>query len=184
MKQKKPFSHRQRTMKALIIYDDVAAARRAIAILRRASCLSKMRLRWDIKPCRAEVLGLPIAADEALLEAICAEVIVLADLSGVRQIWLMDWLKCWSALRQSAESALVVTRANPDGKVSAISRELSSFAAQNRLDLMIEANCAVRIAPVTSVLDAAKEGSPVVPVSAEAPPASENYSYRGWGINE
>jgi hypothetical protein len=139
-----------------------------------------MHARWDIKPWRAGVLRLPVAADEALLEAIDADVIALADIPGSEQIRLMDWLKCWSALRQTAEAALVVTRANLEGKFAAIRRELFSFAAQNKLDLMIEANPAVGVDPVTSVFVTTRRESPVVPLSAQGvltPAVSEYSSY-------
>ncbi len=186
MKHKKPFNQRHRTIKALIIYDDVGAATRAITVLRRASSLTKTRARWDIKPWRASVLGLPIAAEQALLEAVDADVIVLSDIPDAEQIRLMDWLKCWNALRNSAESALVVTRSSLDHKL-AISRELSSFAAQNRLDLMIETDPAVGMDSATSELVTPKRESPGVPLSAQfalTPAASSNGSYRYWGINE
>src|SRR3569832_769977 len=128
-------------MKALVIYEEVAAATRAITILRRASALAKTGARWQIKPWRAGVLKLPIAADEALLEAIDADVILLAELPASGQIQVMDWLQCWSALRQTGESARVVTYgANCEGNFEAVSHELTTFAAQNKLGLMIEAN--------------------------------------------
>lgn len=180
------FAQRQRTLKALIIYDDVAAATKAIKVLRRALSLSKTRARWDIKPWRAGVLRLPLAADQALLEAIDADVIALADIPDIEQIRLMDWLKCWNALRKSAGSALVVTRSRLDHK-HAISRELASFAAQNRLDLMIETDPAVGMNSTTSPRVTARRDSPVVHLAAPVAltPAASNYgSYRHWGINE
>ena len=61
-------------MKAVIIYDDVASAARSIAILRRASSLANVSAEWNIKPWRVDVLSLPMAADEALLEALDADI--------------------------------------------------------------------------------------------------------------
>ena len=57
MKHKKPPSHPHGTMKALIIYDDVDSAERAIGFLRRAASLARMHTQWDIKPWRASVLS-------------------------------------------------------------------------------------------------------------------------------
>ena len=67
MNHKKGFTHRRGTMKAMIIYDDVASAARAVAILHRSSALARVRAQWDIKPWRVGVLKLPLAAEEALL---------------------------------------------------------------------------------------------------------------------
>src|SRR5215475_10221698 len=97
MNHAKPLTHRRGTMKALIIYDDVECAKRAITVLRRASSLSRVRSDWDFKPWRADLLGLPTVADEALKEAVDSELIVLADLSGRRfRPWLANWLERWA----------------------------------------------------------------------------------------
>src|SRR5262249_55208699 len=108
MKHKKPSAHRQGTMKALIIYDDVDSAERAIGILRRAASLARVLSQWDIKPWRVGVLKLPIAAEKALLEAVDADAIVFANLRGSRlPSWLKNWLTRWGVRRQPGEPALI-----------------------------------------------------------------------------
>jgi hypothetical protein len=72
MKHKKRSHSPQGTMKALIIYDDVDCAERAIEFLRRAASQAGMHVQWEIKPRRVSVLRLPTAAEEALLEAVGA----------------------------------------------------------------------------------------------------------------
>src|SRR5215510_2940219 len=141
MKHKKPSTHRRGTMKALIIYDDVDSAERAIGILRRAASQARVHGQWDIKPWRVGVLRLPIAAEKALLEAADADAIVFADLRGSRlPTWLKDWLMRWGVRRQPGEPALVVTCAGPPNQPCGVSYELLRFAAQNKLDLIIQAN--------------------------------------------
>src|SRR5436190_2099299 len=76
--QKTPVTNRRGTMKAVIIYADVATAARSIAILRRASSLANVSGEWNIKPWRVDVLNLQMIAEEALLEALDANIIVLA----------------------------------------------------------------------------------------------------------
>jgi len=188
MKHKKPSTHRQGTMKALIIYDDVDSAARAIGILRRAASHVGAHSQWDIKPWSVGVLRLPIAAEEALREAIDADAIVFADLRGSRlPTWLKDWLKRWGVRRQTGGPALVVTCAGPSNKLFGVSHELLRFAAQNNLDLIVQANPSLFInRPVPAFVPLQGE-SLLAPASDQVPigqTASHNGLYRNWGINE
>ena len=188
MKHKKPSTRRQGTMKALIIYDDVDSAERAIGILRRAASLARVHSQWDIKPWRVGLLRLPIAAEKALLEAVDADAIVFADLRGSRlPTWLKDWLMHWGVRREPGEPALVVTCASPPTEPSGVSHELLSFAAQNNLDLIVQSNPSLVVnclAPdfvppqVESLLPPASDQTPI------SQAASHNGLYRNWGINE
>lgn len=186
MNHKRAFTHRRGTMKAMIIYDDVTSAARAVAILRRSSSLARVRAQWDIKPWPVGILKLPLAAEEALLESLDTDVIVFAALRDRRlPKWLKEWLKCWSVRRKSRELALVITHGTRDARHDGFGDELLSFAAQNELDLIVEADPSVGdplaselVQPKTSYLLAATDEATI---GAEATP---HYSCRNWGINE
>ena len=188
MKHKKPSTHRPGTMKALIIYDDVDSAARAIGILRRADSHVGADSQWDIKPWSVGVLRLPIAAEEALREAIDADAIVFADLRGSRlPTWLKDWLKRWGVRRQTGGPALVVTCASPATKPSGVSHELLRFAAENNLDLIVQTIPSLLINRLAPAVVPPQGESLLPPASDQAPTsqaASHNGLYRNWGINE
>src|SRR5262249_49614207 len=161
---------------ALIIYDDVDSAARAIGILRRAASHVGAHSQWEIKPWSVGVLRLPIAAEEALWEAVDADAIVFADLQGSRlPTWLKDWLKRWGVRRQRAP-ALIVTCASPPSKPTCVSHELLIFAAQNNLDLIIEANPSLlinRLAPAF----VGSQGESLLPPASDQAPISQAVSH-------
>lgn len=129
-------------MKALIIYDDFASGVKASTAMHRAAYRAKVRVRLDIKPWRVDVLKLPLAADEALMEAVDADLIVLAGPGApLLPVWIKEWLECWGIRRQTRESALVVICAKAGGKPSAaVTLELSRFAVRNDLSFIVENN--------------------------------------------
>jgi hypothetical protein len=184
MNHTKPLAHRFGTIKALIIYDDVECAKRAISILRRTSLLSSVPSQWEFKPWRADILSLPTAGKEALKEAVDADIIVLADLSGHGlRSGLMNWLQCWTARRTSTEPALVLTHAASSSEPS---QEFFNFATQNDLDLIVEAN-QVGLEQLVDALVEPTVESPAYPSSDQLlvmQPGSSKNSYRYWGINE
>src|SRR5260370_37595444 len=96
-------------MKALIIYDDFARAARAAAALQHATWSANIAADWDLKPWRMDVLRFPSAADEALIEAAGADLIVFAG-SGAYSLptWLKEWLKRWVMRREIEDVALGV----------------------------------------------------------------------------
>jgi hypothetical protein len=149
-------------MKSLIIYHDVSAAVRACAVLRCAASRAKVRARWDIKPWRVDVLRLPLAADEAMREALDADLIVLA---GPRVYslppWLNQWLESWANRRQAGDCALVVVREATDGKGPAPDPKLSLFAERHGLDFIVERDTSCDDEMLSSVLTLPEDESPV-----------------------
>ncbi len=127
-------------MKALIIYADFASAVKASAVLRRAAHRAKVGAQWNIRPWRVDILRFAPAADETLMEAVDADVLVLA---GPRvyslPAWLMEWLESWGNRRQAEDCALVVLREETEGKGSTPEApELSLFAERHGLDFIVE----------------------------------------------
>lgn len=188
MIRKKEFTHGRGTMKSMVIYDRFTSAVRAVTILRHSLSLARVDAQWDIKPWRVDVLRLPSAAEEALLESVDADLIVFAALRASRlPKWLKEWLDCWSVRRQSKESALIVTRGTLDARHYGFGHELLSFAVQNDLDLIVEADPPVGADPLASVLVERKAESDLFAADHQATTGSADtplYSYRNWGINE
>src|SRR6267154_2591654 len=98
-------------MKALIIYDDFAGAARAGAALQHATWSANVSADWDIRPWRTDVLRVASAADEALIEAIDADLIIFAG-SGAYSLptWLKEWLQLWVMRREIEDVALAAIR--------------------------------------------------------------------------
>jgi hypothetical protein len=126
-------------MKALIIYDDFASAVRASTALRQAAHRPKVRANWNLRPWRADILRFTPAADEALNDAVDADVIMLAG-RPVYALppWLRQWLEYWGSRRKAEDCALVVVRDETEGKGSAPNPELSLFAQRHGLDFIVE----------------------------------------------
>ena len=125
-------------MKALIIYDDVASAKDVVAALKRAAHRVKMGIRWDLKPWRLDILSLPTAGNEALLEAVDADIIAFAGpRASSLPPWLIEWLECWASLRQVSDAAVaVVGERDQDFDRTAV--RFSRFAKSHGLGLLVE----------------------------------------------
>ena len=127
-------------MQAVIIYDDLDVASRAIARLDNASRTGGEITRWGLKWWRLEVLSGESTAQEALAESADAHLIVLAvhnqaEISPA----LMNWLEGWAARRQVQDAALAVfDGASGDTLSLAASPELSEFATREGLSLIVD----------------------------------------------
>ena len=127
-------------MKALIIYDDLAGATRATAALKHAASRANVGADWDIKPWRADALKFPSIADEALIEAADADLIVLAGPQAHSlPTWLEEWLRCWVIRRNIQDAALAVLYDESAGVLVAPGAlHLSHFAEGHGLSLITE----------------------------------------------
>ena len=125
-------------MKALIIYDDFAGAARAGAALQHAMWSANVISDWDIRPWRTDVLRVASAADEALIEAADADLIVFAGSAYSLPTWLKEWLKRWVRRREIKDVALAMIRSMDAGTfaVPAIA-QLSRFAARHGLSFIL-----------------------------------------------
>jgi hypothetical protein len=172
--------NRHRQLNALIIYDKIAAARKASAALQQVACCAKIAADWNIKPWRLDVLRLPAASDEALIEATDADLIVLAGAGAYSfPSWLREWLECWANHRQVGDAALARIHDGTEGEHSAAAvPELSRFAAHHGLGLIAE----IRMA--SDALTPSEHTSSLARVSSAAIPASIHSSHQGWGIND
>jgi hypothetical protein len=127
-------------MKALILYDNLEAALKASATLQRAAYPAQAGLQWRIKPWRVDLLRLPLVGDEALREAVDADLIAFTgSWTSSLPAWLEEWLERWAKQRQVTNAALAVIPHGTDRERSApATLELSRFATRHDLDLITD----------------------------------------------
>ena len=127
-----------RTLRTLMIYDDLTSAKEAATTLKRAAHRAKIGVGWDLKAWRLDILKLPLAGDEALLEAADAEMIAFAGpRASSLPSWLKEWLECWASLRQVSDAAVaVVGERDQDFDRTAV--RFSRFAKSHGLGLLVE----------------------------------------------
>lgn len=117
--------------KAVIIYDDVGRAARAVALLERAAARADAALKCDVKLWRVDALRQPTLA--AITNAVAADAsVVLFALDGVHAPAdeLLHWLKDWSANRQIEDAAIVLYE--PEADAGALLRNGLEQLAGNR----------------------------------------------------
>lgn len=171
-------------MKALIIYDNFAFAARANEMLQRAANQADAAMRWNIKPWRVDALNLHRSAEEALMDATDAHLIVFAGhRAQALPNWLLNWLERWAVCRQIADAAFaVVGGRNGDALSMPATPELSRFAGRHGLNFITDDEA------VTNN----EEEFPNTPEEKVMPSLVRSHlinvpsgaSYRGWGIND
>jgi hypothetical protein len=130
----------QHNMEAVIIYEDLDVASRAIARLDNASHGEDDVTRWGLKWWRLDALNAQPAAEQALTESRDAHLMVLAvhDQAEISAA-LLRWLENWAARRRVQDAALAVFDGASSKTLSlAASPELSAFAARNGLSLIVQ----------------------------------------------
>lgn len=130
----------QHNMEAVIIYDDLDVASRAIARLDDGSHGGDEITRWGLKWWRFEVLKAQPAAERALTESRDAHLIVLAvhDQAEISPA-LLCWLENWAVRRTVQDAALAVFDGASSNTLSlAASPELSAFAVRHELSLIVD----------------------------------------------
>ena len=132
-------------MKALIIFQDFAAAAKANAALQHAVQHADLSIQWSINPYRADLLKFPPTAEVVLDAARDANLIVLAGRSEQSlPVWLQDWLEHWAECRQIDNAALaVIYTGNADPLPPVATPGLSAFANHHGLDFIFGDNLAI-----------------------------------------
>lgn len=173
-------------MKALIIYDDFAAAAKANAMLLGASAWAEEGLRWDVHPWRMKMLRSSPAADVALAEAADAHLVVFAvGRAHSLPAEMIAWLHQWALRRQVPDAALAVfDNRQSGGLASQAMPELTEFARQHSLSLIVEPGAAAvkdSAALASDPQERAAAQTAILPGILELPPQA---SHHHWGINE
>jgi hypothetical protein len=169
-------------MKAIIIYKDFASAVKANSVLLGSAQKPDLRVQWDIRPWRVDMLKFPPIAKKRLADAIDAHLIVfVGQCIQSFSFWLQDWLEDWARRRQIENAALAVMPGeNADGISEQVIHELSQFAEKHGLSFII--------ADGTEAAD----GKPMPDWNLLMPPADPGFiinpprqdSFRDWGIND
>jgi hypothetical protein len=173
-------------MKALVIYDDLALASEANAILQRATHPPNAAVQWNIRPWRLDMLKSLPTADEALKDAADARLIALAiRRTSPLPAWLIDWLKQWAALRQTPDAALaVIGDGYAKASLAQATVELSRFARQYGLTVICEKHGEINDQPASLDPKLNERKSPVFPASPDFGNVPNHGSDRKWGLNE
>lgn len=130
-------------MKALIIYDSIAAALKTGDFLRNATRGAGVTVDWEINTWRVSMLKIRSVAEEALKDGVDADLIVFAGCrSDSLCPWLKEWLEHWAAQRMVKHAALALI----DDKLPWRSRppkasELWDFAEGHNLDFIVSNDC-------------------------------------------
>jgi hypothetical protein len=158
------------TMKTLIIYQDFAFAVKANAALQHAAQYSDIRVQWNIRPWRVDLLKFPLAAEEALADALDAHLIVFGSRCAHSfPFWLENWLEQWAKCRQIKDVALAVIHEDSADPLPALATTgLSYFATRHGLNFIFDVNLVL----VPSSIGPSQNSRP------------RDAHYQGWGINE
>src|ERR1700677_3691890 len=127
------------TMKALIIYDDFASVMKANSSLQSSAAYPNVNVQWSIRPWRVDMLKFPPTAEEALMDAIDAHLIVFAGRSAHSfPVWLQDWLEHWVKCRQIEGAALAVIGAGNSETPLSPQPDLTQFARRHGLTVIFD----------------------------------------------
>ena len=175
-------------MNVIVLYDEFAAAARAVEMLGRAANRADETLLWNVKPWRFDVLSLAPLPEESLREAAAAHLIVLAI-----HTWadvpspVLSWLEAWAERRQVPEAALAVFDGSGDDTLSIAGTAtpgLSEFAHRHGLKFIFgdKTPAEKESAFPTDVLRNRQTAS--VPATLHVPEHVPSDYYQSWGINE
>jgi hypothetical protein len=167
-------------MKALIIYDNFAFAAKANTMLQQAADQADTTIRWNIRPWRVDSLNMARNADEALMDAADAHLIIFAGHRAQSvPSWLLDWLERWVACRQIKDAAFaVIGGRNGETLSMPASLELSRFAKRHGLSFITDEGFVIN-----DEGEFQTQGEPEDEVSRFTDPPV-GHTYRDWGIND
>lgn len=143
------FVSRNSVIKVTIIYDEFSSAAKASVALRRVAYRAHADEQLDINTCRVDMLKLPDAAEEALMEAADAHLIVFAG-GFVQRLtpWLQAWLERWAVCRQVREVALAITgNENAGAPPELAAPELFQFAQKHGLNFIFNYSVVNELGP-------------------------------------
>jgi hypothetical protein len=167
-------------MKAVIIYDDLPSATKAYATLQCVGLRPDVRVRWTISLWRVDIMKEATAANNALVDAQDAHLIVFAGRSAQSiPSRLRHWLGRWAALRRIPNAAVAVIP-NNDARFAA--PKLHIVVQQHGLGFIGNEGTVARNA-MNLLVRYSRE--PELPLAFERCYLPDpQFSHRGWGLNE
>jgi hypothetical protein len=129
-------------MKALIIYDDFGSAAKANATLQQSAQHVNFAVQWSIIPWRVGMLKFPPTAEQALIDAVDAHLIVFAGrIAQSFPFWLQHWLELWAKCREVEDAALAVFGVGNAAPISSLGApNLEGFARSHGLSFIFHNN--------------------------------------------
>ena len=126
-------------MNAMLVYEESECARKASALLGRATFRADGATRWNVKPWRLDWMIVPLLAEEALSDAIEAHLIMLAVQEPANvPFWLVTWLEEWARRRQVEDAALAVFEGSGgDMPPTGVTARLAAFAQRHGLTFIL-----------------------------------------------
>jgi hypothetical protein len=173
-------------MKALIIYDNFAFAAKANTMLQQAADQTDATIRWNIRPWRVDALNLTRNADEALMDAADAHLIVFAG-HRAQSIpsWLQDWLERWVACRQIKDAAFAVIGGRNGETLSMPAvPELSRFAKRHGLSFITDEGFIIHDEERFQARSEPEDEGLSSLVHTRFMDTPSGHACRGWGIND
>lgn len=174
------------SMKAIILSDDPAFASNAASTLARLGRQAGVNVHWTTKSWSISALQEPAVAENALVEASNAHLILFPEYR-VHSLphWICDWLAHWASVRTIRDAAVGVIKGENTANFAAPTfSELSRFTREHGLTFIVDENRpakkSVRL-PVQfpSERMVALHIAQTNPVVLATP-----VSHRGFGINE
>ena len=126
-------------MSAVLLYDQFDLAASAKISLEHAARRAGEESKWNVRPWRLDLLQEPGMAQDALDDALGADLILLVtSTQWAAPEWLTRWLVRWAACRRVADAALGVLFVSGDGRSAApaLVTQLRDCAGKNGLNFL------------------------------------------------
>jgi len=173
-------------MKALIIYDDFATAVRANVALQHSARDADFAVQWNVSPWQIDMLTISPTAEEVLMDALDAHLIIIASRSAKSStFWFQCWLEHWAKCRQNKEAALALFGAGcSDGVAASAICEFSSIARRLGLSLIFDDGRSGK--GQSDFTEHSPDGQKLLTSKPEMPipDGQVRHPHSCWGINE
>jgi len=138
---------RAATLKAVVWYDDFKLAVNAKVMLEHAASDVGAEAKWSIRPWRLDMLNRKAASDEALAEAVTADLILVAA-ATTRAVpdCLKHWLESWVMCCRVSNAALGALFTPPGGPtMPPLVAKLKQFAKRHELTFLFNQDVLARV---------------------------------------
>lgn len=125
------------TLKAVIIYDSFEWAIRGAALLEQVTPAADESVRWEIGPWRVDLLRKSGLAEQALGEAVGAD-LILVTLGRPKNAHedVLEWLEKWSLQRNGDEAAVMLYCSSEAAGAGRLASELKWFTVRQGLNFL------------------------------------------------